>query len=249
MKKMAVLGGVVIVLIVVIKIGSIFISPSTKDPTEGQTSTEETFQTVPITPGMTTAAREPVTIEIDNDNGSGNSSGSGETDALETLPVETSESLTPQGSGQASASTTAAGTKAAAATTKAASTTKAAANYTVKDIESKTMYATKSVRVRESASTDSAVAGGLTPGQDVKATGETSNGWIRVSYNGGSAYVSKSYLSTTKPDTAKETTAAKKTTGNSSSNTTKTTKPAQESSAAAPTTAASSDETIAPFPG
>lgn len=242
MKKMAVLGGVVIVLIVVIKIGSIFISPSTKDPTEGQTSTEETFQTVPITPGMTTAAREPVTIEIDNDNGSG------ETDALETLPVETSESLTPQGSGQASASTTAAGTK-AATTTKAASTTKAAANYTVKDIESKTMYATKSVRVRESASTDSAVVGGLTPGQDVKATGETSNGWIRVSYNGGSAYVSKSYLSTTKPDTAKETTAAKKTTGNSSSNTTKTTKPAQESSAAAPTTAASSDETIAPFPG
>ncbi|MFR2849177.1 MAG: SH3 domain-containing protein [Hungatella hathewayi] len=174
--------------------------------------------------------------------------GSGETDALETLPVETSESLTPQGSGQASASTTAAGTK-AATTTKAASTTKAAANYTVKDIESKTMYATKSVRVRESASTDSAVVGGLTPGQDVKATGETSNGWIRVSYNGGSAYVSKSYLSTTKPDTAKETTAAKKTTGNSSSNTTKTTKPAQESSAAAPTTAASSDETIAPFPG
>lgn len=246
MKKMAVLGGVVIVLIVVIKIGSIFISPSTKDPTEGQTSTEETFQTVPITPGMTTAAREPVTIEIDNDNGSGN--GSGETDALETLPVETSESLTPQGSGQASTSTTAAGTK-VATTTKAASTTKAAANYTVKDIESKTMYATKSVRVRESASTDSAVVGGLTPGQDVKATGETSNGWIRVSYNGGSAYVSKSYLSTTKPDTAKETTAAKKTTGNSSSNTTKTTKPAQESSAAAPTTAASSDETIAPFPG
>lgn len=247
MKKMAVLGGVVIVLIVVIKIGNIFISPSTKDPTEGQTSTEETFQTVPITPGMTTAAREPVTIEIDNDNGSG-SNGSGETDALETLPVETSESLTPQGSGQASASTTAASTK-AATTTKAASTTKAAANYTVKDIESKTMYATKSVRVRESASTDSAVVGGLTPGQDVKATGETSNGWIRVSYNGGSAYVSKSYLSTTKPDTAKETTAAKKTTGNSSSNTTKTTKPAQESSAAAPTTAASSDETIAPFPG
>lgn len=247
MKKMAVLGGVVIVLIVVIKIGSIFISPSTKDPTEGQTSTEETFQTVPITPGMTTAAREPVTIEIDNDNGSG-SNGSGETDALETLPVETSESLTPQGSGQASASTTAASTK-AATTTKAASTTKAAANYTVQDIESKTMYATKSVRVRESASTDSAVVGGLTPGQDVKATGETSNGWIRVSYNGGSAYVSKSYLSTTKPDTAKETTAAKKTTGNSSSNTTKTTKPAQESSAAAPTTAASSDETIAPFPG
>lgn len=241
MKKMAVLGGVVIVLIVVIKIGSIFISPSTKDPTEGQTSTEETFQTVPITPGMTTAAREPVTIEIDNDNGSG------ETDALETLPVETSESLTPQGSGQASASTTAAGTK-AATTTKAASTTKAAASFTVKDIESKTMYATKSVRVRESASTDSAVVGGLTPGQDVKATGETSNGWIRVSYNGGTAYVSKSYLSTTKPDTAKETTAAKKTTG-SGSNTTKTTKPAQESSAAAPTTAASSDETIAPFPG
>ncbi len=246
MKKVAVLGGIVIVLIAVIKIGSIFISPSDKKPTEDQTSTQETTQMMTVAPG-TTKAREPVTIEIENGGGD-------ENDALETLPVDDSEVPAGQDSLQpATTTTTAAATKAAGATTKAAAAaTKAPANYTVKDIESKTMYATKSVRVRESASTDSEVVGGLTPGQDVKATGETSNGWIRVSYNGSTAYVSKSYLSTTKPDVAKETTAAKKSNTSSSgstNNTTKTTKAAQkETTAAAPTTAAA-DETIAPFPG
>lgn len=243
MKRMAVIGGIVIALIAVIKIGSIFIAPSEKNPTEGQTSTEETFQTVAVTPG-TTVAREPVTIEIEN--GSGN-----ESDPLETLPEDASgEQLTPETS-QAFANTntnTNTTTKAAAA-----ATTKAAVNYTVKDMESKTMYAIKSVRIRESASTDSAVVGGLTPGQDVKATGETSNGWIRISYDGGSAYVSKSYLSTSKSDVVKETTAAGKSTSatkSSSQNTAKATTAAKETSAAAPApTTASAEETIAPFPG
>lgn len=249
MKRMAVIGGIVIALIAVIKIGSIFIAPSEKNPTEGQTSTEETFQTVAVTPG-TTVAREPVTIEIEN--GGGN-----ESDPLETLPEDASgEQLTPETS-QASANTntntnmntnTNTTTKAAAA-----ATTRAAVNYTVKDMESKTMYATKSVRIRESASTDSAVVGGLTPGQDVKATGETSNGWIRISYDGGSAYVSKSYLSTNKSDVVKETTAAGKSTSatkSSSQNTAKATTAAKETSAAAPApTTASAEETIAPFPG
>lgn len=239
MKRMAVIGGIVIALIAVIKIGSIFIAPSEKNPTEGQTSTEETFQTVAVTPG-TTVAREPVTIEIEN--GSGN-----ESDPLETLPEDASgEQLTPETS-QASANTNTT-TKAAAA-----ATTRAAVNYTVKDMESKTMYAIKSVRIRESASTDSAVVGGLTPGQDVKATGETSNGWIRISYDGGSAYVSKSYLSTNKSDVVKETTAAGKSTSatkSSSQNTAKATTAAKETSAAAPApTTASAEETIAPFPG
>lgn len=235
MKKVAVLGGIVIVLIAVIKIGSIFISPSEKKPTDDQTSTQETSQMMTVAPG-TTKAREPVTIEIEN--------GGDENDALETLPADDSEIPAGQDSLQsATATTTAAATKATEAATKAP------ANYTVKDFESKTMYATKSVRVRESASTDAAVVGGLTPGQDVKATGETSNGWIRVSYNGSTAYVSKSYLSTSKPDVAKETTAAKKSNTSNSSSTTKTTKAAQkETTAAAPTTAAA-EETIAPFPG
>lgn len=228
MKRMAIIGGIVIVLIAVIKIGSIFIAPSEEDPTESQTSTQETSMTVE--PGTTTP-RELVTIEIENGGDGGN-------DALETLPTETEESSSLLESGQSSTAAS------------PASTTKAPASFTVKDIESKTMYAIKSVRVRESASTDSSVVGGLTPGQDVKATGETSNGWIRVSYNGSTAYVSKAYLSTNKEDVVKETTAAKKSTTSSgnSTNTTKTTKAAQESIAPTPTTAAP-EETIAPFPG
>lgn len=238
MKRMAVLGGVVIALIAVIKIGSIFVIPSGKSPTEGKTSTEETYQTLPAAKN-TSKARETVTIEIENGGGNLASDGS---DPAETLPTETTE-----GQSNLTADTT----KAAASGTSA--TTRAAANFTVTAMDSKTMYAIKSVRVRESASTDSAVVGGLTPGQDVKATGTTSNGWIQVSYDGKTAYVSKSYLSTNKADVVKETTAARKSNSDSSNttNATKSTKAQKETTTAAPTptTAAGSEETIAPFPG
>lgn len=74
----------------------------------------------------------------------------------------------------------------------------AAPEYAVTSF-SKTMYATRSVRVRAGCSTDSEIVSSLKPGQEVHATGESENGWIRVDYTGKPAYVSKAYLSTTKP--------------------------------------------------
>lgn len=77
----------------------------------------------------------------------------------------------------------------------------------------KTMYATASVRVRKSSSTDSEIVSGLAVGQSVKVTGKTSNGWMQVSYDGQTAYVSGRYLSDTAPEpkeTERETEAAPK---------------------------------------
>jgi uncharacterized protein YgiM (DUF1202 family) len=61
-----------------------------------------------------------------------------------------------------------------------------------------TMYATTNVNVRDS-HTDGSVIGGLTKGQAVEITGTTSNGWIRVLYNGQTAYVYADYLSWSEP--------------------------------------------------
>lgn len=102
--------------------------------------------------------------------------------------------------------------KATTAPTTAASTT--AAQYEVKDVK-KTMYATSSVRVRSSYSTNSEVLGALGDGEKIEVTGESSNGWMRVNYNGHTAYVSKSYLTDTKP-TASTTAASNQTTKPSS---------------------------------
>ncbi len=100
------------------------------------------------------------------------------------------------------ASTTAAPTTAAPATkapTKAPETT-AARTYEVTALN-KTMYASASVRVRESYSTSSEVLGGLAEGEKIEITGESANGWMRVNYKGHVAYVSKSYLTDTPPAT------------------------------------------------
>ncbi len=88
-------------------------------------------------------------------------------------------------------------TTAAPAATAATETT-AAKTYTVTDV-SKTMYATSSVRVRQSYSTSSDVLGALAEGESVQITGESANGWMRVSWKGHEGYVSKSYLSDTAP--------------------------------------------------
>ncbi len=87
-----------------------------------------------------------------------------------------------------------------AAPTTAAPTT-AAPQYKVTDVK-KEMYATSSVRVRSSYSTSSEVLGALAEGEKVSVTGESSNGWMRVNYNGHEAYVSKSYLTDTQPTTS-----------------------------------------------
>lgn len=63
-----------------------------------------------------------------------------------------------------------------------------------------TVYATKSMNVRSSWSTSSSKIGGLASGQAVTRTGIGDNGWSRISYNGKTAYVSTSLITTTKPE-------------------------------------------------
>ena len=62
-----------------------------------------------------------------------------------------------------------------------------------------TVYATSEVNVRKSWSTSSAQLGRLQKGDSLKRTGIGSNGWSRVTYNGQTAYINSSYLTTKKP--------------------------------------------------
>ena len=71
--------------------------------------------------------------------------------------------------------------------------------YTYTDLN-KTMYAKSSVNVRSLPSTDGQKLGGLSKGQEVSVTGQCNEtGWYRIEYNGGVAYISSNYLTTTKP--------------------------------------------------
>ena len=67
---------------------------------------------------------------------------------------------------------------------------------------SETMYATTTVNVRSSYSTNSDKLGSLTKAQSVTRTGIGTGdaaGWSRIEFNGKVAYVSSDYLSATKP--------------------------------------------------
>lgn len=71
-----------------------------------------------------------------------------------------------------------------------------------------TVYATSSVNVRASYSTSSSVIGSLGEGDSVTRTGVATtsvNGitWSRVTYNGQTAYISSSYLTTEEPEEEK----------------------------------------------
>lgn len=71
-----------------------------------------------------------------------------------------------------------------------------------------TVYATSSVNVRASYSTSSSVIGSLDAGDSVTRTGVATtsvNGitWSRVTYNGQTAYISSSYLTTEEPEEEK----------------------------------------------
>lgn len=63
-----------------------------------------------------------------------------------------------------------------------------------------TVYATGSVNVRQSWSTSSSAVGSLSEGQSVTRIGKGDNGWSRVTFNGSTAYISSSYLTTEKPE-------------------------------------------------
>lgn len=63
-----------------------------------------------------------------------------------------------------------------------------------------TVYATDDVNVRKSYSTSSTKLGTLSKGDSITRTGKSTDGkWSKVTYNGQTAYISSSYLSTTKP--------------------------------------------------
>ena len=91
-----------------------------------------------------------------------------------------------------------------------------------------TMYATTTVNVRSSYSTNSDKLGSLTKAQSVKRTGigtGAAAGWSRIEFNGKVAYVSSDYLSATKP----QVNVSKPSTG-SSSGSTQTSKPSSKPS-------------------
>lgn len=92
-----------------------------------------------------------------------------------------------------------------------------------------TMYATTTVNVRSSYSTNSDKLGSLTKAQSVTRTGigtGAAAGWSRIEFNGKVAYVSSDYLSATKP----QVNVSKPSTGNSSSGSTQTSKPSTKPS-------------------
>jgi len=62
-----------------------------------------------------------------------------------------------------------------------------------------TVYAKSTVNVRESYSTNSTKLGSLNKGDEVTRIGKGSNGWSKITYNGKTAYVNSSYLTTEQP--------------------------------------------------
>ncbi len=71
---------------------------------------------------------------------------------------------------------------------------------------SATKYAKQSVNVRKGPGTDYEKIGSLTMNQKVTVTGQADNGWYRISFNGGDAYVSNKYLVDNKIETNETTT-------------------------------------------
>lgn len=72
--------------------------------------------------------------------------------------------------------------------------------YSVVDM-SATKYAKQSVNIRKGPGTNYEKIGSLTMNQEVKVTGQADNGWYRISFNGGDAYVSNKYLVDNKIET------------------------------------------------
>ena len=112
---------------------------------------------------------------------------------------------------------------------------------------SETMYATTTVNVRSSYSTNSDKLGSLTKAQSVKRTGigtGAAAGWSRIEFNGKVAYVSSDYLSATKPQVSTGSNG-----GSSGSQTSKpSTKPSTGSSSSSGSSGSSGSGSTAPVP-
>ena len=86
--------------------------------------------------------------------------------------------------------------------------------------KSATMYAQRSVNVRDLPDTNGNKVGGLSTNQEVSVTGQCNEtGWYRISYNGGTAYVSNNYLGDSKVETKKNTNSSNSSQPNSSAGT------------------------------
>lgn len=66
--------------------------------------------------------------------------------------------------------------------------------YMITDVN-KTMYVNSSANVRSQPDKNEDKVGTLSPNDEVKVTGLVDNGWCRVSYNGGEAYIKADLLS------------------------------------------------------
>lgn len=74
---------------------------------------------------------------------------------------------------------------------------------------SATMYAQRTVNVRDLPDTSGNKLGGLSTNDEVAVTGQCNEtGWYRISYNGGTAYVSNSYLGENKVEVKQATQSA-----------------------------------------
>lgn len=86
--------------------------------------------------------------------------------------------------------------------------------------KSATMYAQRSVNVRDLPDTNGNKVGGLSTNQEVSVTGQCNEtGWYRISYNGGTAYVSNNYLGDSKVETKKNTNSSNSSQSNSNAGT------------------------------
>lgn len=83
---------------------------------------------------------------------------------------------------------------------------------------SATKYAKSSVNVRKGPSADTERLGGLTTNQQVTVTGQASNGWYQIAYNGETGYVSDKYLVDTKVSETANSNSSKTATSSAASN-------------------------------
>ena len=67
-----------------------------------------------------------------------------------------------------------------------------------------TMYVQERCNIRSSYSVDSDRVGGLDAGTEVTVVAEYSNGWYKIEYDGGQAYIKSGILRSTKPEIEEE---------------------------------------------
>ncbi len=67
--------------------------------------------------------------------------------------------------------------------------------------KNETMYVQERCNIRESYSVNSDRVGGLDVGTEVTVIAEYSNGWYKIKYDGGEAYIKAGILRSTKPET------------------------------------------------